>query len=63
MNTLFCDKQVFLLSMQCLDSCALEIFKHNSNEKNELDVRYDDLSMLEEAWCFNELKETYYLHE
>ena len=63
MNTLFCDKQVFLLSMQCLDSCALEIFKHNSDEKNELDVRYDDLSMPEEAWCFNELKETYYLHE
>ncbi len=60
LNTYFNTKNIFLLSLQCLNSKSLQIYKHNSNEINELDIEYN-LNYTEYAYCFNQPKECYYI--
>lgn len=60
LNTYFNDKKVFLLSLQALSSKPLQIYKHNSNEINKLDIQYD-LNKKDYAYCFNKLCECHYV--
>ena len=60
LNTYFNDKKIFLLSLQCLQSKMFQICKHNSDEKNKLDIDYD-LTKDEYTYCFNKLQKTYYI--
>ena len=54
LNTYFNDKKVFLLSMQCMFSDKLQIYKHNTDEMNTTDLHYD-LRLPDEAYCFGQL--------
>lgn len=58
MNTYFNDKKVFLLSMQCMFSKALQIYKHNSNEINTTDIHFET-KFPDYAYCFNNEQECY----
>lgn len=60
LNTYFNDKKVFLLSMQCMFSDKLQIYKHNSDEACDTDIHFD-MRLPDSAFCFNQEQECYYL--